>query len=80
MIVTDLPNDIDVICFQEVFDEQAWKILNNTLIKAGYNYFLYDPHEQFVKEGSLNMIPVSRYKLYLGCPRMFPEHETSDRR
>ena len=54
MIVTDLPNDIDVICFQEVFDEQAWKILNQTLIKAGYNYFLYDPHEQFVKESSLN--------------------------
>ena len=52
MIVTDLPNDIDVICFQEVFDEQAWKILNQTLIKAGYNYFLYDPHEQFVKESS----------------------------
>ena len=56
MIVTDLPNDIGIICLQEVFDEQAWKILNQTLIKAGYNYFLYDPHDQFVKEGSLNMI------------------------
>ena len=72
-----MPNDIDIICLQEVFDEKAWKILNQTLIKAGYNYFLYDPYEQFVKEGSLNIILVSRYKLYLGCPRMFQEHEST---
>ena len=52
MVVTDLPNDIDIICLQEVFNEQAWTILNQTLSKAGYNYFLYDPHDQFIKECS----------------------------
>ena len=52
MVVTDLPNDIDIICLQEVFNEQAWTILNQNLSKAGYNYFLYDPHDQFVKECS----------------------------
>lgn len=52
MVVTDLPNDIDIICLQEVFNEQAWIILNQNLSKAGYNYFLYDPHDQFVKKCS----------------------------
>ena len=56
MVVTDLPNDIDIICFQEVFNEQAWTILNNALAKAGYNYFLYDPHDHFVKAGSISRL------------------------
>ena len=56
MLVTDLPNDIDIICFQEVFNEQAWTILNNALAKAGFNYFLYDPHDHFVKEGSISRL------------------------
>ena len=58
MVVTDLPNDIDIICLQEVFNEQAWTILNQTLSKAGYNYFLYDPHDQFVKECSYSMLHI----------------------
>ena len=52
MVVTDLPNDIDIICLQEVFNKQAWIILNQNLSNAGYTYFLYDSHDQFIKECS----------------------------
>ena len=65
MVVTDLPNDIDIICLQEVFNEQAWTILNQTLSKAGYNYFLYDPHDQFVKECSYSVLHIINNILYV---------------
>ena len=59
MIVTDLPiyyqyiDDNDIIRLQEVFNKQAWIILNQNLSNAGYTYFLYDPRDQFIKECSL---------------------------
>jgi len=65
MVVTDLPNDIDIICLQEVFNEQAWTILNITLAKAGYNYFLYDPHDQFIKSKTFHFMPIINSGLYI---------------
>jgi len=65
LLVTDLPNDIDIICFQEVFNEQAWTILNHSLAKAGFNYFLYDPHDQFVKSSTFHFLPLINSGLYM---------------
>jgi len=65
MIVTDLPNDIDIICFQEVFNEHAWNILNQALAKAGFNYFLYDPHDQFIKSSTFHFLPLINSGLYM---------------
>ena len=51
-LVTELPSDIDVICLQEVFNEEAWTVLNEKLAQAGFNYFVFDAQEHFIKEGT----------------------------
>jgi len=47
-IDVNLPENIDIICLQEVFDESSWEILNDTL-KAFYPYILYDPFKMFLR-------------------------------
>jgi len=64
-LVEELPNQIDVICFQEIFNETAWHTLNAKLEKAGYRYFLYDPHTPLFKSKSFHFFPIVNSGLYI---------------
>ena len=59
-LVNELPNNIDLICFQEIFNEKAWTILNEKLEDAGYRHFLYDPHIPMVKSKTFHFFPAGK--------------------
>ena len=64
-LVNQLPNDIDVVCFQEMFNEEAWSVMNDKLEQAGYRYFLFDPHTPLFKSHSFHFFPIGKFFNYL---------------
>ena len=46
---------MDVICLQEIFNEEAWEIMTSKLANAGCNYFLFDPQEHIIKDRVTNL-------------------------
>ena len=54
-MVSELPSNMDVICLQEMFNEEAWEIMNSKLANAGFNYFLFDPQEHIIKDRVTNL-------------------------
>ena len=47
--------------FQEIFNEKAWKILNEKLQDAGYRHFLYDPHIPMMKSKTFHFFPAGKF-------------------
>lgn len=60
MINEDIPGDLDVICLQEVFNEDAWTILNEKL-RSKYPYILFDAHRVRVSSLKFTMVNSGLY-------------------
>ncbi|CAG5113054.1 Oidioi.mRNA.OKI2018_I69.chr2.g7203.t2.cds [Oikopleura dioica] len=60
IINEDIPDDLDVICLQEVFNEDAWKILNDKL-RSKYPYILFDAHRVRVTNFKFSMVNSGLY-------------------
>ena len=60
MINEDIPGDLDVICLQEVFNEDAWNILNEKL-RSKYPYILFDAHRVRVSSLKFTMVNSGLY-------------------
>lgn len=60
IINEDIPDDLDVICLQEVFNEDAWKILNEKL-RSKYPYILFDAHRVRVTNLKFSMVNSGLY-------------------
>jgi len=60
VINEDIPGDLDVICLQEVFNEDAWNILNEKL-RSKYPYILFDAHRVRVSSLKFTMVNSGLY-------------------